>query len=315
MIVTEIEPYTKTKFKVYLDGKFAFVLYKGELSRYGIRRDEVITDGTVEKIETEVILKRAKLRAMHLLEDMDRTEAALREKLRQGCYTQEMIDRAVDYVKSFGYLDDARYAENFVRSRQGAKSRKEIRAALMQKAAEEHPGKMAAVLKLPFEKVEEICAQVGEMYPVNYNCPGQVSVAGAADRMDELVSRVKEAKGRAVVLAVGGGFHSPYMQEAAQAFLPEIQAVGMQEPRVPVYANRTAKPYAGDMAALLADQIQSPVLWQKTLETMMESGIDTMIEVGPGKTLYGFVQRLAPDFTVFHCDTVQSLNEIVETLA
>ena len=189
------------------------------------------------------------------------------------------------------------------------------RAALMQKAAEEHPGKMAAVLKLPFEKVEEICAQVGEMYPVNYNCPGQVSVAGAADRMDELVSRVKEAKGRAIVLAVGGGFHSPYMQEAAQAFLPEIQAVGMQEPRVPVYANRTAKPYAGDMAALLADQIQSPVLWQKTLETMMESGIDTMIEVGPGKTLYGFVQRLAPDFTVFHCDTVQSLNEIVETLA
>lgn len=189
------------------------------------------------------------------------------------------------------------------------------RAALMQKAAEEHPGKMAAVLKLPFEKVEEICAQVGEMYPVNYNCPGQVSVAGAADRMDELVSRVKEAKGRAVVLAVGGGFHSPYMQEAAQAFLPEIQAVGMQEPRVPVYANRTAKPYADDMAALLADQIQSPVLWQKTLETMMESGIDTMIEVGPGKTLYGFVQRLAPDFTVFHCDTVQSLNEIVETLA
>lgn len=133
MIVTKIEPYTKTKFKIYLDGKFAFVLYKGELSRYGISRDEVITAGTVEKIETEVVLKRAKLRAMHLLEDMDRTEAALREKLRQGCYAQEMIDRAVDYVKSFGYLDDARYAENFVRSRQGAKSRKEIRAALMQK--------------------------------------------------------------------------------------------------------------------------------------------------------------------------------------
>ena len=90
------------------------------------------------------------------------------------------------------------------------------------------------------------------------------------------------------MLAVGGGFHSPYMQEAAQAFLPEIQAVGMQEPRVPVYANRTAKPYAGDMAALLADQIQSPVLWQKTLETMMESGIDTMIEVGPRQNAVWF---------------------------
>ena len=149
MIVTEIEPYTKTKFKVYLDGKFAFVLYKGELSRYGIRRDEVITAGTVEKIETEVVLKRAKLRAMHLLEDMDRTEAALREKLRQGCYTQEMIDRAVDYVKSFGYLDDARYAENFDRSRQGAKSRKEIRAALMQK------GVSAELIEQAFENCYE----------------------------------------------------------------------------------------------------------------------------------------------------------------
>ena len=70
---------------------------------------------------------------MHLLADMDRTETALREKLKQGCYTQNMIDRAIDYVKSFGYLDDGRYAENFIRSRQGAKSRKEIRAALMQK--------------------------------------------------------------------------------------------------------------------------------------------------------------------------------------
>ena len=133
MIVTEIEPYTRTKFKVYLDGKFAFVLYKGELSRYGIRKEEEISAGIVEKIEAEVVLKRAKLRAMHLLADMDRTEAALREKLKQGCYTQEMIDRAVDYVKSFGYLDDARYAENVVRSRQGTKSRKQIRAALMQK--------------------------------------------------------------------------------------------------------------------------------------------------------------------------------------
>lgn len=133
MIVTGIEPCTKTKFKIYLDGKFAFVLYKGELSRYGIGKDEEIPADVVQKIKTEVVLKRAKLRAMHLLEDMDRTEAALREKLRQGLYTQDMIDKAVDYVKSFGYLDDARYAENFVRSRQNSKSRKEIQAALLQK--------------------------------------------------------------------------------------------------------------------------------------------------------------------------------------
>ena len=133
MTVTKIEPLTKIKFKIYLDGSFAFVLYKGELSRFGITAGAEISEETVERIRKEVIFKRARLRAMHLLEDMDRTEAALREKLKQGCYTQNMIDRAIDYVKSFGYLDDGRYAENFIRSRQGAKSRKEIRAALMQK--------------------------------------------------------------------------------------------------------------------------------------------------------------------------------------
>ena len=133
MIVTKTEACTKTKYKIYLDGTFAFVLYKGEMKRFGITEGADLPEETVETIRTDVILKRAKLRAMHLLEDMDRTEAALREKLKQGCYTQDMIDRAVDYVKSFGYLDDARYAENFVRSRQGAKSRKEIRALLMQK--------------------------------------------------------------------------------------------------------------------------------------------------------------------------------------
>lgn len=133
MTVTGLEPCAKTKIKVYLDGKFAFVLYKGEVSRYGIHKSEDISEETVQKIRMEVVLKRAKLRAMHLLEDMDRTEKGLREKLRQGSYPQDIIDMAIDYVKSFGYLNDARYTENFIRSRQNSKSRKEIQAALLQK--------------------------------------------------------------------------------------------------------------------------------------------------------------------------------------
>lgn len=133
MTVTRVEPLTKTKFKVYLDGDFAFVLYKGELSRFGIREGAEVPEETVEKIRTEVILKRAKLRAMHLLEDMDRTEAALRDKLCQGLYPPDAVEGAVQYVKSFGYLNDSRYAENFVRSRQGSKSRKEIQALLLRK--------------------------------------------------------------------------------------------------------------------------------------------------------------------------------------
>lgn len=133
MTVTKIEPLTKIKFKVYLDGRFAFVLYKGELSRFGIAEGAEISQEVVEMIRRDVVFKRAKLRAMHLLEDMDRTEAGLREKLRRGFYPDDAAEEAIRYVKSFGYLDDSRYAENFVRSRKGSKSRREIQALLLRK--------------------------------------------------------------------------------------------------------------------------------------------------------------------------------------
>lgn len=133
MIITKVEPSSKTKFKVYIEDQFAFVLYKGELSRYGISEGMKIDPSIIEKINKEVILKRAKLRAMHLLEDMDRTEEGLREKLRQNLYPADVIEGAIDYVKSFGYIDDERYAENFVRSKMNVKSKKEIRMLLLNK--------------------------------------------------------------------------------------------------------------------------------------------------------------------------------------
>lgn len=133
MFVTKIEPVTKTKYRVELDQKFAFVLYKGELAKFGIRESEELPEEQYEKIRTEVILKRAKLRAMHLLTDVARTESGLREKLKQGMYPEDLIEDAIDYVKSFGYLDDDRYAEQFIESKKGSKSKKEIRALLLQK--------------------------------------------------------------------------------------------------------------------------------------------------------------------------------------
>lgn len=133
MFVTKIEPVTKTKYRVELDQKFAFVLYKGELAKFGIRESEELPEEQYEKIRTEVILKRAKLRAMHLLTDMARTESGLREKLKQGMYPEDLIEDAIDYVKSFGYLDDDRYAEQFIESKKGSKSKKEIRTLLLQK--------------------------------------------------------------------------------------------------------------------------------------------------------------------------------------
>lgn len=133
MIVTQIVGVTKTKFKVYVDEQFAFVLYKGELSRYRIQEGKELSQEQMDEIQSEVILKRAKLRAMHLLNQMDRTEEQLRLKLKQGLYTDEIIDKAIQYVKSFGYINDENYAVRYVMSRQQAKSKREIYASLCQK--------------------------------------------------------------------------------------------------------------------------------------------------------------------------------------
>lgn len=133
MTVTKIEPVTKTKYKVYLDGQFAFILYKGELSRYHIVAESELDEEVYQSIRTEVVLKRAKLRAMHLLSDMGRTESQLRAKLEQGGYTSDIVEAAIAYVKSFGYINDMEYARSFIESRKEKKSRKEIYTALGQK--------------------------------------------------------------------------------------------------------------------------------------------------------------------------------------
>lgn len=130
MIVTKVEAVTKTRFKVELDGTFAFVLYKGELSCFHIRVDEELPEETYIQIKRDVVLKRAKLRALHLLTDMARTESGLREKLKQGMYPEDVIEDALVYVRSFGYLDDYRYAQNFIESKRSSKSKKEIYALL-----------------------------------------------------------------------------------------------------------------------------------------------------------------------------------------
>ncbi len=133
MLVTKIEPVTKTKFKIFLEEKFAFVLYKGELARYGIKEGAILEEKQYHEILNTILLKRAKLRAMHLLEMQDRTWSQLKEKLQQNLYPDETIEKAMEYVKSFGYVDDHRYAVNFVKGRQGFKSKREIEALLMQK--------------------------------------------------------------------------------------------------------------------------------------------------------------------------------------
>lgn len=123
MTVTKIEPLSKTRYKVYLDGQFAFTLYKGELSRYHIAEESVIEDDIYDSLRL-IVIKRAKLRAMHLLSDMGRTESQLRTKLKQGGYAEDAVEAAIRYVKSFGYINDMEYARSFIDSRKDRKSKK-----------------------------------------------------------------------------------------------------------------------------------------------------------------------------------------------
>lgn len=133
MVVTNIESITKTKYRVYIDDEFAFVLYKGELFKYQIHKDEEISEETIAEIKKEVLVKRAKLRAMHLLNAMPRTEQQLREKLAQNEYPEDVIEAVVSYVKSFGYINDEAYIRNFIISRKNSKSKREIVMLLGQK--------------------------------------------------------------------------------------------------------------------------------------------------------------------------------------
>ena len=194
------------------------------------------------------------------------------------------------------------------------------RAALMAAAAERHPGGMRAVIKLDAVQVEGLAKQAGEdCWPVNYNSPQQTVVAGASEALQELDVLVKEAGGRAMKVAVSGAFHSPYMAEATEGLATYIQAGHAPSPLlIPVMANMTAAPYPADPRAasdVLANQVSHAVRWVDTLHALQDQGIDTFIEVGPGKTLSGLVKRTLSDVRVYSCETAEQVAAIADELA
>ena len=166
------------------------------------------------------------------------------------------------------------------------------RGELMQKAAEQYPASMAAVLKLPNEEVERICAGLDQAYPVNYNCEGQVTCAAAKETIPLLQAAVKDAGGRAVPLKVSGGFHSPFMKSAAEEFAVALRSSKLEVPKIPLYSNFTAEPYGDNPTRLLSQQICSPVKWEKLVKNMIAAGCDTFVELGAGNTLVGLINRI-----------------------
>ncbi|MDD6433393.1 MAG: ACP S-malonyltransferase [Ruminococcus bromii] len=184
------------------------------------------------------------------------------------------------------------------------------RGDLMDKAANANPGVMFAVLKLPAETVEEICKKFDKTYPVNYNSAAQTVVATTDENAEKLCEAVKEAGGTAKKLAVSGAFHSPFMADAANGLAEYLKNVEFSEPEIPIYSNYTAQPYEGDYKALVKAQVENPVRWQKIVENMVESGVDTFIEVGVGKTLMNLIKRINPDVKKFKFEVPSDFDKI-----
>ena len=176
------------------------------------------------------------------------------------------------------------------------------RAMAMQKACELNPSVMAAVLGLPDEKVEEVCAQIdGVVVPANYNCPGQLVISGANEAIDVACEKMKEAGAkRAMKLPVGGAFHSPLMEPARVELEAAIRATTYNKPICPVYQNVDAKPYTDpeELKRNSIAQLTGPVRWTQTVQNMVADGASSFRELGPGTVLQGLIKKIAPEAVI-----------------
>lgn len=184
------------------------------------------------------------------------------------------------------------------------------RGQLMQHAADTIDGGMAAILGLEDAQVEQACAQAdGTVLPVNYNCPGQLVIAGERTALDAAVENCKAAGARrAVPLAVSGAFHTPLMQPAAAALRDFLKAFTFHAPAMPLYSNLDGKPLTiADLPAHLEQHMISPVRWKTLVENGMAAGITTGCEIGPGKTLTGFARKISKDLSVVAVSTMEDV--------
>jgi [acyl-carrier-protein] S-malonyltransferase len=174
-----------------------------------------------------------------------------------------------------------------------------IRANAMQKACENNPGTMAAVLGLEDKLVEKVCSEVrGTVVAANYNCPGQLVISGELNAIELACEKLKEIGARrALVLPVGGAFHSPLMEEAKRELENAINETIFSDPICPIYQNVSGLPYSSEIEIKenLISQLTSPVKWTQSINQMVEDGAKEFIEVGPGRVLQGLVRKINGD--------------------
>ena len=191
------------------------------------------------------------------------------------------------------------------------------RGILMQEACPAGEGAMAAVLGMEAAKIEEILSGISGAYIANYNCPGQIVITGYENAVSEASEQLKAAGAKRVLpLNVSGPFHSPMMEPASQGLTEALEGVGFMELQIPYVTNVTGQ-YVRDIVltrGLLIQQVASSVRWQQSVEAMISDGVDTFVEIGPGRTLTGFLRKINRDVKGYNIRTVEEMHQVCEAL-
>ena len=192
------------------------------------------------------------------------------------------------------------------------------RGILMQEAVPVGQGAMAAVLAMDASAIEEVIADIDGVQIANYNCPGQIVISGKKEAVETACEKLKEAGAkRTIMLNVSGPFHSKMLTGAGEKLGEVLASVEVHKPQIPYVANVTAAyvTEADEVKPLLTKQVSSSVRWQQSVETMLADGVDTFIEIGPGKTLAGFMRKIDRSAKVYNVEKLEDVQKVVEALS
>lgn len=192
------------------------------------------------------------------------------------------------------------------------------RGIFMQEAVPTGIGAMAAILALDAEVIEHVLSTMKDVWIANYNCPGQIVISGKKEAVEEACMKLKEAGAkRTVLLNVSGPFHSKMLEGAGEKLGTVLDAIEIRKPVIPYVANVTAEyvTEADVIKPLLMKQVSSSVRWQQSVETMIRDGVDTFVEIGPGKTLSGFIKKISREVKILNVGTLEDIEKTVEALS
>ena len=192
-----------------------------------------------------------------------------------------------------------------------------VRGQLMQHTVPTGEGAMAAVLGMDADQIDAVIEPIANVTVANYNCPGQIVITGGTAGIEQASKTLKEAGAKRVVsLNVSGPFHSPMLRSAGEKLGKELSAVQFGELKIPYVTNVTAE-YVTDSSEireLLTRQVYSPVRWEQSIRKMIAQGVDTFVEIGPGRTLTGFLRKIDRNVTVYQVNTWEDSKQIMEEL-